>query len=65
MNNIVYLIPAVGVLSLIVMMIKRAWVFKQDAGDEKMKVLAQYIADGAMAFLKAEWRDRHECGHKS
>ena len=56
MNNIVYLIPAVGVLSLIVMMIKRAWVFKQDAGDEKMKVLAQYIADGAMAFLKAEWR---------
>jgi K(+)-stimulated pyrophosphate-energized sodium pump len=38
------------------MAIKSAWVSKQDAGDENMKVLAGHIADGAMAFLKAEWK---------
>ena len=38
------------------MAIKRAWVIKQDAGDVKMTELAGYIADGAMAFLKAEWK---------
>lgn len=56
MNNIVYLIPAAGLLSIIVMIIKRAWVAKQDAGEEKMKAIAVHIADGAMAFLKAEWK---------
>jgi K(+)-stimulated pyrophosphate-energized sodium pump len=56
MNNIVYLIPAAGLLSIIVMIIKRSWVVKQDAGDERMKHIAGHIAHGAMAFLKAEWR---------
>ena len=56
MNTIVYLIPAVGLLSLIVMLFKRAWVIKQDAGSEKMQGLAKHIADGAMAFLRAEWK---------
>ena len=39
-----------------VMAIKSAWVSKQDAGDKNMQELAGYIADGAMAFLKAEWK---------
>ncbi len=52
----IYLAPALGILGLIVMAIKSAWVGKQDAGDAKMKELAGYIADGAMAFLKAEWK---------
>src|SRR5436190_1763616 len=57
MNNyVIYLAPAFGILGLIVMAIKSAWVSKQDAGDENMKVLAGHIADGAMAFLKAEWK---------
>jgi len=56
MNNIVYLIPAAGLLSLVVMIIKRAWVVKQDAGEEKMQSIAVHIANGAMAFLKAEWK---------
>ncbi len=56
MNNIIYLIPAMGVIAIIVMMIKSAWVSKQDAGDVKMQELAKYIADGSMAFLKAEWK---------
>lgn len=57
MNSyVIYLVPALGILGLVVMAIKSAWVSKQDAGDEKMQELAGYIADGAMAFLKAEWR---------
>ena len=38
------------------MAFKSAWVSKQDPGDAKMQELAGYIADGAMAFLKAEWK---------
>lgn len=57
MNSyVIYLVPALGILGLVVMAIKSAWVSKQDAGDEKMQELAGYIADGAMAFLKAEWK---------
>src|SRR4029079_11796187 len=57
MNSyVLYLVPAFGVIGLIVMAFKSAWVSKQDAGDPNMKELAGHIADGAMAFLKAEWR---------
>jgi K(+)-stimulated pyrophosphate-energized sodium pump len=56
MNNIIYIIPALGILGLISMAIKSAWVSKQDAGDATMQELAGYIANGAMAFLKAEWK---------
>jgi len=55
-ENVIYLVPAFGILGLIVMAYKSAWVGKQDAGDEKMRELAGYIADGAMAFLRAEWK---------
>lgn len=53
---VIYLVPALGILGLVVMAFKSAWVSKQDAGDAKMQELAGYIADGAMAFLKAEWK---------
>jgi K(+)-stimulated pyrophosphate-energized sodium pump len=56
MNQIIYLVPALGILGLVVMAVKSAWVSKQDAGDKNMQELAGYIADGAMAFLKAEWK---------
>ena len=55
-QNLIYTIPAMGIIGLLVMFIKSAWVSKQDAGDANMQELAGYIADGAMAFLKAEWR---------
>jgi K(+)-stimulated pyrophosphate-energized sodium pump len=55
-NNLIYLIPAMGVFGILVMAVKSAWVTKQDAGDENMQRLSGYIADGAMAFLKAEWK---------
>jgi K(+)-stimulated pyrophosphate-energized sodium pump len=53
---VLYSIPALGLLGILIMAIKSAWVSKQDAGDEKMQELAGYIARGAMAFLKAEWK---------
>jgi len=57
MNSyVIYLAPAFGILGLLVMAIKSAWVNKQDAGDANMQELAGHIADGAMAFLKAEWK---------
>lgn len=55
-NNLIYGVPALGLVGIIIMLIKSAWVNKQDAGDKNMQELAGYIADGAMAFLKAEWR---------
>jgi K(+)-stimulated pyrophosphate-energized sodium pump len=53
---IIYVIPALGILGLLVMAVKSAWVTKQDAGEENMQELAGHIARGAMAFLKAEWK---------
>ena len=55
-STILYLIPVLGVLGLIVMAVKSGWVSKQPTGDENMTELSSYIAQGAMAFLKAEWR---------
>lgn len=56
MSNFIYLIPVMGIIALIFMLIKIQWVSKQDAGGDKMKEIAKHIADGAMAFLKAEYR---------
>jgi K(+)-stimulated pyrophosphate-energized sodium pump len=55
-DSMIYIIPALGIVGLIAMFIKSSWVRKQDAGDEKMQELSGYIARGAMAFLKAEWK---------
>ena len=56
MEYIIYAVPALGIIGLLVMAIKSAWVSKQDAGDANMQELAGHIANGAMAFLKAEWK---------
>lgn len=55
-QNLIYFIPVLGLVGIIVMGVKSAWINKQDAGDENMKTLAGYIAEGAMAFLRAEWK---------
>lgn len=55
-STILYLIPALGIFGLVVMAFKSSWVSKQAAGEENMVELAGYIAEGAMAFLKAEWK---------
>lgn len=55
-KNFIYFIPVFGLLALAYTAARASWVSKQDAGDEKMQKLAGHIADGAMAFLKAEWK---------
>lgn len=53
---LIYLIPVFGIIGIIAMAVKAAWVTKQETGDASMNELAGHIAAGAMAFLKAEWK---------
>ena len=50
------LVPIFGVVALVYTYLQSNWVNKQDAGNEKMKLISGHIADGAMAFLKAEYK---------
>ncbi|QCR24772.1 sodium-translocating pyrophosphatase [Pontibacter sp. SGAir0037] len=56
METILYAIPAFGVAALLYTFVRSAWVTKQPTGDARMSTIAKYIADGAMAFLKAEYK---------
>lgn len=56
MDKLFYVVPALGIVGLLYTFIKFAWVSKQDAGNERMKEISNYIAVGAMAFLKAEYK---------
>ena len=51
-----YAVPAMGIVGLLYTLLKFNWVSKQDAGNARMKEISTYIAEGAMAFLKAEWK---------
>ncbi len=55
-QTITYLVPALGVVALLYTFWKSAWVSKQEVGTERMARIAKNIADGAMAFLKAEYK---------
>jgi len=52
----IYMPIVMAILGLIYMVIKKGWVMKQDAGDGKMKEIADHIYEGALAFLKAEYK---------
>jgi K(+)-stimulated pyrophosphate-energized sodium pump len=56
MDKLIYLVPAMGLLGLLYTFIKFNWVAKQDAGTDRMKEISAYIAQGAMAFLRSEWK---------
>ncbi len=56
MTNLLYLVPVMGAIGLLYTFIKFNWVAKQDAGSDRMKEISKYIAEGAMAFLRAEWK---------
>jgi len=56
MNQLFFLVPVFGVIALLYTFIQSSWVSKQPAGNERMKEISGHIADGAMAFLKAEYR---------
>ncbi len=55
-QNLIYILPIFGIIGLLYMLFLSSWVKKQSAGSDKMKKLSGYIADGALAFLKAEYR---------
>ena len=56
MNKLFYVVPAMGIIGLLFTAVRSAWVSKQDAGNERMTEIAKYISEGAMAFLKAEYK---------
>src|SRR5678810_260616 len=56
MDSYVYLVPIMGIIGLLYTLIKFNWVSRQDAGTDRMKEISNYISEGAMAFLKAEWK---------
>ena len=56
MENLLYVVPILGLVGLAYMFVLRSWVIKQDTGTEKMSKLASYVKEGAMAFLNAEYR---------
>ncbi len=49
-------LPVFGIIALVFVFYKNAWVTKQDPGDDKMQFIAGNIEKGAMAFLKAEYK---------
>ena len=56
MDNILYFIPGTGILALLFVYFKNNWVASKEVGSEKMARIAKNIADGAMAFLRAEYK---------
>lgn len=57
MESLMIYLPAIlAVVGLLFMAVKRSWVLKQDPGDGKMKEISDYIYEGALAFLKAEYK---------
>ena len=56
MDNLIYILPGFGLIGLIFMFIKMAWVKKQNPGNERMQEISKSIKEGALAFLSAEYR---------
>ena len=55
MEYLYYVIGA-GVIAMLYAFWKTSWIENQDEGSDRMKQIGANIADGAMAFLKAEYR---------
>ncbi|MBE8715455.1 sodium-translocating pyrophosphatase [Sphingobacterium hungaricum] len=53
---LIYLPATLAIVGLLFMFVKSAWVNKQDAGNERMQFISKSIQEGALAFLKAEYR---------
>ncbi|MCK5742598.1 MAG: sodium/proton-translocating pyrophosphatase, partial [Chlorobi bacterium] len=56
MDSLLYAVPVAGIIALIYAFISSVQVSKESPGTEKMEKIGKYIADGAMAFLKAEYK---------
>ena len=56
MNDLLYLVPGSGLVALLFVYLKNNWVASKEVGSKKMERIAKNIADGAMAFLRAEYK---------
>ena len=56
MDKLIYVVPILGAIGLLFTFVKYSWVSKQDPGNARMQEISAHIAEGAMAFLKAEWK---------
>ena len=56
MNKLIFLAPIAGVIAVIFAFIKTGIINKSDAGNDRMKEIAGAIAEGAKAFLFAEYK---------
>ena len=56
MNNILIIIPIIGALALCYTFWFSKWVANREVGTDRMGRIATYITDGAMAFLRAEYK---------
>ncbi|PID60690.1 MAG: sodium-translocating pyrophosphatase [Ignavibacteriae bacterium] len=56
MESVIYLIPILGLIALLYSYIKQSWINKQSTGSEKMHKISEHIKDGAIAFLKTEYK---------
>jgi K(+)-stimulated pyrophosphate-energized sodium pump len=55
-KTLLYLVPLCGVVGLAYALVTSSWIAKQDAGNDRMKTIAEQIRRGAMAFLSAEYK---------
>ncbi len=53
---VAWLAPLAAIVGLGVAAFLGTWVLKQDPGNDKMQEISKATQEGAMAFLKAEWR---------
>ena len=56
MITLIYLIPLLGLSALLYSYTKHVWISKQSTGTEKMFKISQYIREGAIAFLRTEYK---------
>jgi len=56
LTKFVIVVPIVAIFALLYAYLRAAWVKRQDAGNDRMKMIGKWIADGAMAFLKREYK---------
>jgi K(+)-stimulated pyrophosphate-energized sodium pump len=53
---LIYVIPFFGLAALIYSFIKNRWISSQDPGSERMIEISNYIREGAIAFLRTEYK---------
>ena len=56
MNSLFFAVPVLGILGLLFALFQGQKILKEDSGNERMKEIAKAIAEGAEAFLFAEYR---------